>query len=338
MSSLKLISPVLFNPYFALQNSFKFMKWVLVVIGLVFSQQNIAASDDVQFTQKPIILWVSQYSEAEQDLALKGFNYTTNNQFEIDFISVADFSITSIKNDYQYLVSVSDPAWHLIKALHTKEPKIGIGVSSSLLKAAQEQNQPNQYLIGKEQPSWRFFTLLKAMNLNHTQAAALFEKSQLAFKLSFINQAEALGVPFKPISISHQSNTIQIINSVHDCCRALLIKQEDFQGLAIKQRSLFYESYRRKIITIGDREEMLKLGAMYSLYSEPHQLGQQAADLLLALKADEPVAAYQEPRDFVINSNHKVRSIIGGNLAKVSIGDLTQQIKLTEITNNKVEL
>ncbi len=296
------------------------------------ASSNLIAAESLNPT-KDSILWVSAYQDEKLDLELKGFNYSSHNQFLIDFIDSNKLSSIYEKletKNYRYIIAVADRAWQTISPLNIDIPKVGIGISSELFNTAKQENKDKQYLISKEQPVHRLFALLNAMDFNHTQASALFFKEQQSLKKTYLQLAQSLSIPFKAINTNKQTSIIETINSIHNCCRILLLKDTDFSNSIIKLKSLLFESYRRKIITIGSNKQMLKLGAMYAIYTEPHQLGQQAAIITLNVALKNDIARFQTPEKFVIDSNHKIKNSIGGSLAKKSIGDLLQKTKLAE--------
>ncbi|NVJ67379.1 MAG: hypothetical protein HWE16_12905 [Gammaproteobacteria bacterium] len=314
----------------------------LCVLTLCFSSAKSLAIEDEEpklITGK--ILWLSAYQDEKLDLELKGFNYSTSNQYAIDFIAsnkTQQIQQKLASQDYQYLVAVADKAWQLIEPLETKTPKIGVSVSAEVFKRTSFHNKKDHYLISKEPPSRRIFAMLKAMDLNRIQAASLFNKGQQQAKNDFIKQAKIFNVPFQAIDVKPKSSTIKLINSIDNCCRVLYLKQRDLNGSAVKLKSILFESYRRKIITITDDKKLLKHGAIYAIYSQPHQLGQQAANIALGLSSGANVEPLQEPHNFVIDSNHKMKNIIGGNLATLPNGTLMQKTKFAELTNTESRL
>lgn len=311
-----------------------------ILVVFFVSSKSIAAES--LNPEKASILWVSAYQDEKLDLELKGFNYSSHNQFSIDFIDSNSLSAVNDKlktKNYRYIIAIADRAWQAIEPLDTATSKIGIGISADLFSVEKRKNTKGHYLISKEQPVHRLFALLNAMDFNHAQASALFYKEQQEVKKVFLKQAQNLGIPFKAINVNKQTSTIETINSIYNCCRVLLLKDADFSASIIKLKSLLFESYRRKIITIGSNQQMLKLGAMYAIYTEPHQLGQQAAIITLNLALDNEIDRFQDPDNFVIDSNHKIKNSIGGSLAKRSIGNLLQKTKLAEqFIDNREEI
>lgn len=315
----------------------------LLILAITISLPRANALEQTnELNSSQRILWLSHYQDSQSDLELKGFNHRTKNQFIIDYLNVkqankVDSHLT--QTHYDYFIAVGDQAWQIINSLehpktnNSKTKLIGIGVSRALFNQVKLNSNGRQYLISRGQPTSRIFAMLKSMDLSLTQSAALFYKNQQSQKKDFIVRAKEFDIPFKTITIQPKSNTLEIINTVFSCCRVLYLKQTDFESSRIKHKSILFESYRRKIITITDNPELLKHGAMFAIYSQPHQLGQQTAEMINNLTANVKVEPFQEPANFVIDSNHKIKNIIGGSLANLSNGALIEATKFSELTN-----
>lgn len=308
---------------------------ILTLFGLSLANFKLAASEALHVEQdkKHSILWVGQHLQPANDLVFKGFQHEVKNLFHITYISTQENSAIVEQTDinhYDYIIASGDLAWKLIEPLETGVPKLGIGVGIKSFPSYSSSFHTNEYLITKEQSPQRIFSLISALDLNHTQSSALFNKKQFKQKLNFINVAKANKVPFESIVYKTGQSIFDIAVSIDNCCRVLYFGQQDFNNNPLQHKSLLLESYRRKIITISNNKNMIALGAMYVIYTPGHELGKQGAYLIRNLMKGKAQKAYQYPDEFVINSNLKIKSIIGGTSLKQSIGEITQRIKLAE--------
>ena len=91
---------------------------------------------------------------------------------------------------------------------------------------------------------------------------------------------------------------------------------------AQRAKWLLYMAYREKKPVIAFAPSYVQAGALAALYSRPESIGQQTAELVMALAwSSEPVAdavislgRSHSPETFVVDTNSKVAGIIGFNI------------------------
>lgn len=309
---------------------------LFIINGNLKAAENISSNNTSHSTKS--LLWISPHTEPENDLIFKGFNHLVNKNVNITYLSIEE-SIGAIQevdsNQYLFIVASGDKAWNLIDPLETMSTKIGVGVSDDIFNSQISDFNTNEYLISKEQPLRRLFAFISALDLNHSQSTALFYKHELIQKQRFIRQAKSQDIPFKPVAYSKMSTVVDIMNSIHNCCKIFYLKQNSFENKPEKLRATLMESYRRKIITIGNRKQMLTSGAMFTIYTPEHLLGKQTSSLVNDLLDGRSAKAYQRPEQFVIESNLKMKKAMGGKLAKKSIGSILTDTKIAENVSDR---
>ncbi len=308
--------------------------------GLTF--QVIAEQDVAPENTKKKVLWVSNKKDKDKDLTFRGFKYAAKGKYVLQYISIDSNVIKQLdtrESSFDFIIASGDNAWELIATSNHNVALIGIGLNQSNIQKYSTVRRSNHYLIAKEQAPQRIFAMMSVLDLNHSQAAALFNKNQIQEKFEFYKQSKVRGLPFKAINIQKNQNILKIIASVQDCCRILYLKDSDFLLSPEKIKSILIESYRRRIIVIGNHPDMLKLGAMYVIYTPDHELGIQAASTIQSLINNKDIKPVQRPKEFVIDSNVTLRKLIGGSLINQPIGDLLNKTKLLDsIVDKDIEI
>ncbi|WP_251359361.1 hypothetical protein [Kangiella sp. TOML190] len=314
---------------------------VLVAGLLMFNSLMLAASEDLPsldntVTKSVSLLWIAPYQKPERAPIYQAFKSILNSDsqlalnFEIryqPFVIGQDLS-SQLNSSYDFIITAGDHAWLSLKDTSVSAKKIGLMLSEPLFRELTIQNPEQVYAISSQQPAQRFFALIQAMNFYQTQTASFFTKQQIEQKLLFENTARTFDVPFMAMEHSSKTSILEASNSIDACCRVLLVKSQDFGASLAKQKALMMNSYKNKIIVIGDSRTLLKQGAMVVLFSQPHQIGQQAAEMVRDILTKKNLKPFQEPNNFMIDSNNYISQLMGYD--KESVGSLTRKTKLIE--------
>ncbi|MRX28399.1 hypothetical protein [Kangiella sp. HZ709] len=279
------------------------------------------------------VLWLSSSPKPAEDLILKGFEYGFDKPYLLKFVSLKDQALIPLflsNNDYEIIIASGDMAWNIIANLNTKTNAIGLGVSQKTLLEYSSGLKANQFLLTKEQPPNRIFAFIDSLELKHAQVSEFFTKHHQALRHSQTNSAKKIGVPYKAIIIEADTSVMKVINSVHNCCGILYLKHYDFLGNTRKHQATFYESYRRRIVTIGNRPYMASLGANYVIYTPEHEIGIQAVNIINKIQQKEPQAAIHYPQEFAIDINTKLTHLFNKGNKALSVGILIDKIKNAE--------
>lgn len=282
------------------------------------------------------ILWLSDGSTRAAQIQ-KGFNhYFKQKKKAVPHLEIQNpkskeaLEALLTKDSYDFIVSGNSSHWFLLKTIQTKAKKLGLMLSAKELLKTQKkyQHDPLVFAISEQQPSFRFFALINALELFNSQTASLFLPEDKEQRLDYENKAKHFKIPFQAIVLDNDKKTIHAINALKDCCKTLLLKKEDLDGSIPKRKSLLIHSYKNKVMVIGDQPELLKKGAMLVLYSQPYKIGLQAAKTVDKISYNLETPKFQEPEEFMINSNRNINRTLG--FSQLSLGRLINAIKARE--------
>ncbi len=278
------------------------------------------------------ILWLSKHQKPSNDKTFKGFEhqlnkYLANNITFLNANNAADSELNN-QNNFDLVIAVGDSNWQTIIKQTSNSIKLGLFLGQQEFEKWTLNKQKNHYGISKQQPAYRIYSFIKALELPNIQSAILFEKTQGQNKTQFRAAAESFQIPSKIITIDKNTILFQVVEAIERCCRLLYIKQDDLGSSLQKQKSLLMEAYRRKFITISDNPMLLQHGVMFAIHSQPHQIGMQAADMVHALLQNKDINPFQEPARFVIESNSNIRQLVG--YSKQTLGAIINRTKQFE--------
>lgn len=242
------------------------------------------------------------------------------------------------------IISLGDETWDKVNAINSDKIHLGLNVSTGKLNQLQQTNAPLKFAISHDQPIKRYFYLLKALELDDKPTAILFNQNERLERLATSKLASKMLIDFNPIQVNNQQNYSKIIKQLSTCCSVLLFNTNQKFISGLNRKSIMMNSYRNRIIVIGNSIKLLKEGAMLALLTRPYDMGSQAADLLAKmLQKKEPaltaqteqtindfpkIDKYQYPKHFYLNSNHRIEKMLG--LVNLSLGKLSNHIKNNE--------
>lgn len=311
--------------------------FVLFSLPALTAQSNNSETSSLKAnTQAFKILWLTDESIRAQHI-FKGFKHYYHRKKTLAPTlhtqnpgTVEELEALLTKEHYDFIVSNNHNHWFLLKKIKHDTKRLGLMLTSKELSETkiQYQQDPAFFAISEQQPSYRFFALISALELFNSQTTSLFSPHEKKQRLEYETKAKTFLIPFQSIVLDDEKKVIHAINSIKDCCKTLLLKKEDLNGSMHKRKSLLMHSYKNKIMVIADQPTLLKKGAMLALYSQPYEIGLQAAKTVDSSLNNLAVSRFQEPENFMIDSNRGIIRALG--FSQVSLGRLINATKESE--------
>ncbi len=231
-------------------------------------------------------------------------------------------------SEADYIITVGQEALERIMKEHPNRPVIALMNTADSIEAMRQNPHENFYAITHEQPLLRYFALIKSLDIYQAQTATFFSQDNSQMKARYQNLARFFNLPYKSLMVRPKLKTQDAINQLINCCRIMLHDTDRIYPPGRSRKSLLYNSFRHRIIVIGNSPSMLQEGAMLALFSKPYTIGEQTADLIYQIENGHVKERYQYPNKFVLDANRRIARLLG--FSELTLGELIGQIERLE--------
>lgn len=236
---------------------------------------------------------------------------------------------TYIKNtEADYIITVGQEALDRVMRVQTDRPVIALMNTADSIEILRQHPHDDFYAITHEQPLIRYFALIKSLNIYQAQTASFFSDQNSYLKTRYQQLSRFFNLPYKPLVVNPQLKTLDAINQLISCCRIMLHDTDRIYPPGRSRKSLLVNSFRHRLIVIGNSQNMLQEGAMLALFSKPYTIGEQTADLIYQIEKGQIKERYQYPDKFVLDANRRIAKLLG--FSELTLGELIGQIEMLE--------
>lgn len=231
-------------------------------------------------------------------------------------------------SESDYIITVGQEALDYVMKVQTERPVIALMNTADSLEILRQHPHDDFYAITHEQPLIRYFALIKSLNIYQAQTGTFFSHHNGYMKDRYQALAQFFNLPYKPLVVNTQLKTLDAINMLVSCCRIMLHDTDRVYPPGRSRKSLLVNSFRNRIIVIGNSPNMLREGAMLALFSKPYTIGEQTADLIYQIEKGLVKEPYQYPDKFVLDANRRIAKLLG--FSELTLGELIGQIEKLE--------
>lgn len=212
----------------------------------------------------------------------------------------------------QLLVAVGTGAMQFVAAKNPAQPVISVLVPRAAFEKIARQGgrlgDPRYFsAIYLDQPWARQFALIRQILPGRPRIGILLGPDADELAASLKAAAKAAGLVAVIDVVSHETDLLPSIkNLVGESDAILAIPDPAIYNRGTIQ-SILLTTYRQQIPLIGFSSSYVKAGALAAVYSEPEQIGQQLAEIVMRLPAELPsLPPPQAPRYFSVATNPQV--------------------------------
>ncbi|MHC9510051.1 hypothetical protein [Kangiella sp. M94] len=231
-------------------------------------------------------------------------------------------------SESDYIITVGQEALDHVMKVQTERPVIALMNTADSLEILRRHPHDDFYAITHEQPLIRYFALIKSLNIYQAQTGTFFSHQNGYMKDRYQDLAQFFNLPYKPLVVNTQLKTLDAINMLVSCCRIMLHDTDRVYPPGRSRKSLLVNSFRNRVIVIGNSPNMLREGAMLALFSKPYTIGEQTADLIYQIEKGLVKEPYQYPDKFVLDANRRIAKLLG--FSELTLGELIGQIEKLE--------
>lgn len=235
------------------------------------------------------------------------------------------------------ILVIGDKSYKKIQNLTLNTPVLALMLSKGQFESLILSKEPKNglYAITHSQPTRRFIQLAKSLNVYQAQVGSFISPSTKYNISTFDNLASFYDLSYHPIMVDPKLNGRDVLTQLTDCCSVVILESDCVFRPGKVRKSILINAYRQRIIVIAHSETILKEGAMLTLFTQPHDVGQQAAELYHGIVQGTLQNPFQYPKNFTININRKVARLLG--YGDVAIGKLMQEIKTLDLIRTKMK-
>ncbi|GAA4364246.1 ABC transporter substrate binding protein [Kangiella marina] len=229
------------------------------------------------------------------------------------------------KNQPDVLIVIGNRSYQKIQTMNLATPVLAVMLDKTMLSALQKSPRDNVYAITHTQPTERFVQLAKSLNVYHAQIGSFISPQTKHNIQTFEKLAEFYDLSYNPVIVEPKLNGRDALRQLTQCCSVIILESDDVFRPGKIRKSIMVNAYRERIIIVAHSESVLKEGAMLTLFTQPHDIGEQAADLFHSLAKGSVATPYQYPEKFAIGINRKIARLLGYN--DLTVGGLMQKIE-----------
>lgn len=228
-------------------------------------------------------------------------------------------------NDPDLIIVIGNQSYHKIEQLKVSAPVIALMLNKSLFKSLKRESRNNIYAITHAQPTVRFVQLAKSLNVYQAQIGSFISpKSKYNIQI-FEELSKFYDLFYRPVMVDPKLNGRDAMKQLQNCCSVIVMESDCVFRPGKVRKSVLVNAYRQRIIVIAHSESVLKEGAMLTLFTQPHDIGIQAAELYHQILSGTLQEPYQFPKSFAISINRKVARLLG--YEKLTVGGLMQKVE-----------
>ena len=198
-------------------------------------------------------------------------------------------------------------------------------ISKSRFESLKASPKDNLYAITHSQPTERFVQLAKSLNVYQAQIGSFISPKTKYNIKDFDQLANFYDLSYSPVMVKPKLNGRDAMRQLSLCCSVIILESDCVFRPGKVRKSIMVNAYRERIIVIAHSESVLKEGAMLTLFTQPYDMGVQAANLYHALAKGSLAEPYQYPDKFAIRINRKIARLLGYD--ELTVGGLMQKVE-----------
>ena len=235
-------------------------------------------------------------------------------------------------NNPDLLVAIGNQSFEKVQPLELSTPVLALMINQKTFQQLETQSPDNYYAITHSQPIERFVQLAKSLNVYQAQIGSFISPKTKQNIKKFDSLATFYDLSYRPVMVQPKLNGRDAMSQLAMCCSVIILESDCVFRPGKIRKSILVNAYRQRIIVIAHSESVLKEGAMLTLFSQPYDIGQQAANLFGDLLNDSLKQRFQYPKRFSIGINRKIARLLGYD--DITVGGLMQKIETLDFIQN----
>ncbi|WP_169816864.1 ABC transporter substrate-binding protein [Kangiella sediminilitoris] len=228
-------------------------------------------------------------------------------------------------NQPDLIIVIGSRSYQKVASLELNTPMLALMLNKSQFENLKEKPKDNVYAITHSQPIVRFIQLAKSLNAYQAQVGSFISPKTKNNIQQFSKLASFYNLSYRPIMVDPKLTGRDALKQLENCCSVMIMESDCVFRPGKVRKSILINAYRQRMVVIAHSESVLKEGAMLTLSTRPHDIGEQAAKLYQQLLSDELQEPYQFPDSFAISINRKVARLLG--YEELTVGRLMQKVE-----------
>ncbi|MBU1689931.1 MAG: hypothetical protein KJ958_02170 [Gammaproteobacteria bacterium] len=232
----------------------------------------------------------------------------------------------------QLLLAVGTEAMDELAKKKLPQPMLSVLVPRAAFEKTARQNgrlgDPRNFsAITLDQPWARQFALIRQALPGRTKVGVLLAPNSPELATALSAAAKVAGFVAIIETVDGEADLLPSLKRLLGECDVLLAVPDPLIYNRNTVQSILLTTYRHQVPLIGFSPSYVKAGAIAAVFSVPEQIGQQAAEIIQRLAADQRLPLPQPPRYFSVGVNTQVARSLG-----ISIDDeasLNNKLKRT---------
>lgn len=238
------------------------------------------------------------------------------------------------KNQPDFIIVIGSQSFNKLQQVELNTPVLALMLSKSTFESLQASPQDNVYAITHSQPIERFVQLAKSLNVYQAQIGSFISPQTKHNIQTFEQLASFYNLAYSPVMVEPKLNGRDALRQLSLCCSVIILESDDVFRPGKVRKSIMVNAYRERIIVIAHAESVLKEGAMLTLFTQPYDIGAQAANLYHALEEGSLTQPYQYPDQFAIGINRKIARLLGYD--DLTVGGLMQKVETLDFIQSAI--
>lgn len=232
------------------------------------------------------------------------------------------------RSESDYIITLGQNSLEMVMFQSPNKPIIALMVNADTLDTLSSNPHGEIYAITHQQPLYRYFALIKALNIFQAKTGTFFSHVNRTKKAQYIKLADFYNLPFEQINVNPKYQGKDAVEHLANCCKILLHDRDSVYPNGKARKSILINSYRHRVVVLANAPTLLKEGAMLALFSQPYKIGEQAAKMLAQIDNKSLEHPYQYPDDFAIKINRRIAKLLLNQ--EISLGKIIENIETQE--------
>ncbi|GAA4349272.1 ABC transporter substrate-binding protein [Kangiella taiwanensis] len=228
-------------------------------------------------------------------------------------------------NTPDLIIVIGNKSLKKIEQLDLNTPVLALMINKSQFEKLRKSPKASIYAISHSQPTERFVQLAKSLNVYQAQVGSFISPQTKHNIQEFEELAAFYDLSYSPVMVEPKLNGRDAMRQLSLCCSVIILESDCVFRPGKVRKSIMVNAYRERIIVIAHSESVLKEGAMLTLFTQPYDMGVQAANLYHALAEGSLTQPYQYPDKFAIAINRKIARLLGYD--DLTVGGLMQKVE-----------
>ncbi|WP_223669368.1 ABC transporter substrate binding protein [Kangiella shandongensis] len=231
-------------------------------------------------------------------------------------------------NKPDLIIVIGNQSYRKIEELELSAPVLALMLNKSLFKSLKQNSRNNVYAITHAQPTVRFVQLAKSLNVYQAQIGSFISPKTKYNIQRFEELSKFYDLFYRPVMVDPKLKGRDTMKQLKNCCSVIVMESDCVFRPGKVRKSVLVNAYRQRIIVIAHSQSVLKEGAMLTLFTQPHDIGEQAAQLYHQILSGTLQEPYQFPTSFAVSINRKVARLLG--YEELTVGGLMQKVEALE--------